>query len=59
MGVNEGLLFYSTYTTTELIDSETKQKGRETQVKVGDFVDLMVAKDKTKDQNILYRFGIS
>lgn len=57
VGFRDGLIFYRTYTATELIDSETKQKGRKTEVHVGDFVDLMVARDKTKNRSILYRFG--
>lgn len=57
VGLREGLLFYKTYTATELIDSETKVKGRKTQVNVGDYVDLMVARNKTKDKSILYRFA--
>ncbi|OEH78051.1 AAA family protein [Cyclospora cayetanensis] len=55
--LHEGFVFYRTYTTTELIDSGTKQRGRKTQFKVGDFVDLMVAREKSKSQNILYRFA--
>ncbi|KAL8272356.1 hypothetical protein Esti_003646 [Eimeria stiedai] len=55
----DGRVFYRTYTTTELIDSDTKVKGRQTQVQVGDFADLMVARSNTKDRSILYRFGVS
>ncbi|CDJ39667.1 ADP/ATP translocase 2, related, partial [Eimeria tenella] len=57
VGFEGGLVFYCTYTATELADSETSEKSRKTEIKIGDFVDLLVARDSSKQQNALFRFA--
>lgn len=53
----EGRLFWEEFVATELVDSETKQRGRRTVVRVGDFADFLVARKKGGGRDGLYRFG--